>query len=172
MNQEPIIRPSKDDDVAAIADIYAHHVLHGTASFEIEPPDREEIARRRWEVIRKGLPYDVAEWDGVVVGYAYAAPYRPRLAYRFTVEDSVYVHPGYARRGIGRALLGSVIAQCEQLGYGQMIAVIGGSDNLASISLHEAFGFSHAGTLRSVGFKFDRWLDTVLMQRALSGPGI
>jgi L-amino acid N-acyltransferase YncA len=165
-----MIRPSTDADIPAVTAIYAHHVRHGLASFELEPPDEEEMARRRAEVLERGFPYLVAEIDGSVAGYAYAAPYRPRPAYRFTAEDSVYIHPDHTRKGLGRLLLAAVIARCEELGCRQMIAVIGDSANAASIGLHRALGFEHAGTLRTVGFKHGRWVDTVLMQRAL-GPG-
>ena len=164
------IRPSRDADVPAITAIYGYHVLHGVASFEEVQPDAVEIARRRDEIVKGGLPYLVAERDKRLIGYCYAGPFRPRVAYRFTVEDSVYVEAGEIGRGLGRALLEQVIARCGELGYRQMVAVIGGSDNAASISLHAALGFRHAGVLPSVGRKFDRWIDTVLMQRAL-GPG-
>lgn len=164
-----LFRDSTDADAPAILGIYAHYVRHTTASFETEPPDAGEIARRRAEILAVGLPWLVAEADGVVTGYAYASRYRPRMAYRFTVEDSIYIHPQYAGRGIGSELLGRLIAACEAWGSRQMIAVIGGSDNTASIRLHSRFGFRHAGTLNAVGYKFDRWVDSVLMQRAL-GP--
>ncbi len=166
----PTLRPSTDADVPAITSIYAHHVRTGLASFETEPPDAFEMARRRMDVLRRGLPFLVAEVDGAVVGYAYAGPYRVRPAYRFTVEDSIYIHPDHTRKGIGRRLLQAIIAACEEKGCRQMIAVIGDSGNAASIGLHQAFGFEHTGTLRSVGFKFGRWVDTVIMQRPL-GPG-
>ena len=165
-----VIRASRPGDVPALAALYAHHVLNGLASFEIAPPDAGEIARRREEVLARGLPYLVAEAGGVVAGYAYAAPYRSRPAYRYTLEDSVYVDPAAARRGIGRALLDALIEACAALGYRQMIAVIGDSGNAASIGLHAACGFARIGVLPSVGFKHGRWVDSVLMQRAL-GPG-
>jgi phosphinothricin acetyltransferase len=164
------IRTAVDADVVAIARIYAHHVLTGTASFEVTPPTVEEIRRRHREVLAQGMPYLVASVEGKdadVAGYAYATAYRARVAYRHTVEDSVYVDPACARCGAGRALLAGVIAACEALGYRQMVAVIGGSDNAASISLHAGHGFQHAGVLPAVGRKFDRWIDTVLMQRPL-----
>jgi phosphinothricin acetyltransferase len=167
MNSKIQVRASRDADVTAITEIYTHHVLHGTGSFEIEPPDAGEIARRRLEVEARGLPYLVAESDSVVVGYAYAGPYRLRVAYRFTVENSVYVHPEHLGIGIGRALLSTLIDGCQKCGCRQMVAVIGDSSNIASIRLHENFGFRHVGVLQAVGFKFDRWLDTVLMQRSL-----
>ena len=162
-----MVRTSTERDIAALTAIYAHHVRHGTGSFEIEPPDEAEVLRRRAAVLERGLPYLVAEIDGAVAGYAYAGAYRPRPAYRFTVENSVYVHPDLQGRGIGRTLLGALIEACTLVECRQMIAVIGDSANAASIRLHEHFGFRHVGVLRAVGFKFDRWLDTVLMQREL-----
>ena len=172
MSSNAIIRSSTEADVAAIAEIYAHYVRTTTTTFEIDPPDVAEIARRRAAIRERTLPHLVAEVDGAVVGYAYAVPYRPRLAYRFTVEDSIYIDQRHIGRGLGRRLLAAVIGACELNGYRQMVAVIGGSDNAASIGLHGSFGFVPAGLLRSVGFKFGRWLDSVLMQRALgSGDG-
>ena len=161
------VRPSREDDLPAIQAIYAHHVLTGLASFEEVPPDLLELARRRAEVLARGLPWLVAEADGAVAGYAYAGPYRARPAYRFTVEDSVYVAPTMAGRGLGRALLIRLLALCEAAGCRQVVAVIGDSANAASIRLHAACGFREVGTLRSVGFKHGRWVDSVLMQRAL-----
>jgi L-amino acid N-acyltransferase YncA len=167
----PIIRPSRDADVAAIAAIYGYHVLHGVASFEVEPPGVDEIARRRSAILGHGLPYLVAErGDGQVVGFCYVGPFRPRVGYRFTLEDSIYLDPAEIGRGIGRALLAPALAACEELGYRQIVAVIGGRETIASIRLHAALGFAHAGLLPAVGFKFGRWIDIVLMQRAL-GPG-
>ena len=165
-----VVRAATQADLDAIAAIYAHHVRTGTASFEIEPPDAAEMARRRAEVVDRGLPYLVAAAGAEVVGYAYAAPYRPRPAYRFTVEDSVYVSADCARQGIGAMLLQALVSASERAGARQMIAVIGDSANVASIRLHAAAGFSHVGSLASVGWKFDRWLDVVVMQRTL-GPG-
>jgi L-amino acid N-acyltransferase YncA len=165
-----IIRPCAEADVATITVIYHHHVLHGAASFEIEPPDAAEIARRRRAVVDGGYPYLVAEEGGRVVGYAYASAYRPRPAYRNTVENSVYVEPGRERQGIGRVLLKALLEACGRRGYRQVVAVIGDSGHEASIGLHRALGFRMVGTLQSAGFKFGRWIDIVLMQRAL-GPG-
>jgi len=165
-----VIRAARPDDVAAITAIYDHAVRHGTASFELEPPDAAEMARRRASLADAGYPYLVAEADGTVAGYAYAGPYRPRPAYRWSVEDSVYVAPSLHRRGIGAVLLGRLIVEAELRGFRQMIAVIGDSAQTPSIALHRAAGFRLIGTVEHVGHKFGRWLDTVLMQRAL-GPG-
>ena len=161
------IRPSREADMPAVQRIYAHHVMHGFGSFEEEPPDLAELMRRRSEYLSRRLPYLVAELDGHIVGYAYAGPYRTRSAYRFTVENSIYVDPAATRHGIGRKLLAELIAQCTALGYRQMIAVIGDSENAGSIKLHEALGFKPAGNLRSVGRKKGRWLDSVMMQLSL-----
>jgi L-amino acid N-acyltransferase YncA len=162
-----LVRPSRDADIAAIARIYAHHVLHGLASFEEVPPDAAELAARRQKVLSYGLPHLVAERAGNVVGYSYAGPYHSRSGYRFTLEDSVYVDAGQLGQGVGRALLSRLIAACEQGPWRQMIAVIGDSANQASISLHASQGFRRIGTYGSVGFKFGRWVDSVLMQREL-----
>jgi L-amino acid N-acyltransferase YncA len=164
------IRVSRDTDIARVHNIYSHHVRHGLASFEEIPPSPEEMARRRQDVLSRGLPYLVAEADGGVMGYAYAGPYRTRSAYRFTLEDSVYIASEAIGRGIGRQLLSAVIERCTGLGYRQMIAIIGDSTHKASIGLHEQAGFRRIGVLPSVGFKFGRWVDSVLMQRPL-GPG-
>lgn len=161
------IRPASFSDISTITRIYAHAVTTGTASFELDPPDQGEMTRRMRAVLDGGFPYLVAEVDGTVVGYAYASSYRTRPAYRFTVEDSVYVAPQAQRRGVGRALLISLVEACAALGFRQMIAVIGDSNQAASIGLHRACGFEHVGNLRNIGWKFDRWLDTPLMQRAL-----
>jgi phosphinothricin acetyltransferase len=161
------IRPSRDDDVVAIREIYAHAVLNGSASFELTPPDVAEMAARRRKVIEAGGPYLVAELEGAVVGYAYAGAYRPRPAYRFSVEDSIYVAPGLAGRGIGRQLLDALIDGATAAGFRQMIAVIGDSGNAASIALHARAGFRMIGTFEAAGFKFGRWVDSVFMQRAL-----
>ena len=167
MKSDIQIRAAKDSDIGAITQIYAHHVLHGTGSFEIEPPDADEMSRRMADVVGRGLPYLVAESGNVVVGYAYAALYRTRVAYRFTLEDSVYVHHAHAGRGIGAALLEELIRACKQWGCKQLVAVIGDSENTASVRVHEKLGFQHSGVLRGVGFKFDRWIDTVFMQLPL-----
>jgi L-amino acid N-acyltransferase YncA len=164
------IRASRPEDLPAIQEIYAHHVLHGLASFEISPPEVEELARRRDDVLARGLPHLVALRDGRICGYAYAAPYRPRPAYRYTVENSVYIAPDQVGRGVGRALLGRLIELCEAAGYRQMVAVIGDRGNGPSIGLHAALGFAQVGLLPSVGLKLGRWVDIVIMQRAL-GPG-
>lgn len=162
-----VIRPSRDDDLGAIAAIYGHHVLHGVASFEDIPPEPDELARRRRDVLAQGLPYLVAEQSNRVLGFCYASRYRTRSAYRFTVEDSIYIDAAEVGRGIGRTLLSTLIERCTELGYRQMVAVIGGSEQWPSIRLHEALGFMHAGLLPAVGFKFGGWVDTALMQRPL-----
>jgi len=162
-----IIRDVSDHDMSAICDIYAHHVLYGFGSFEETPPNVEELSRRRDEIVSKGFPYRVAELDGKVMGYAYASAYRPRPAYRYTVENSVYVSRDALRSGCGRRLLGELMSRCSELGYRQMMAVIGDSGNAASIGLHESMGFARAGVVKSVGFKLGRWVDGVIMQRAL-----
>jgi phosphinothricin acetyltransferase len=151
----------------SIGAIYAHHVLHGLASFEEDPPTADELLSRRASVLRLGLPYLVAERDGQVVGYCYAGLYRSRSAYRHTVEDSVYVADGLAGQGIGTTLLAALIDRCGCGPWRQMLAVIGNSDNQASIALHRLLGFQLVGTLKAVGYKFDRWVDSVLMQRDL-----
>jgi L-amino acid N-acyltransferase YncA len=164
------VRNAVEADLPAIQAIYAHHVLHGLASFEEEPPTVEEISARRTNVLRLGLPYLAGELEGEVVGYSYAGPYRPRPAYRFTVENSVYVRDGLAGRGVGKALLVELIARCEAGPWQQMLAVIGNRENRASIALHRSCGFRMIGVLEAVGHKHDRWVDTVLMQRALAPP--
>jgi L-amino acid N-acyltransferase YncA len=166
---DPIIRDATDDDMAAVQRIYAHHVRHGLASFEEEPPSVSELKRRRADVLGRGLPYLVAESGGRVVGYSYASPYRARVGYRFSIENSVYVEEGLVGKGIGRALLAALIARCETGPWRQMVAVIGDSANMASIRLHERAGFRAVGTLTAVGFKLGRWVDSVLMQRPLGG---
>jgi phosphinothricin acetyltransferase len=161
------IRPSHEGDIDRIAAIYRHHVLYGLASFEEVPPDAEELAARRRAILGRGLPYLVAEHSSRVLGYCYAGPYRPRAAYRFTLEDSIYIDEAEVGRGIGRALLTALLDRCSELGYRQMVAVIGGSDTWPSIRLHAALGFARIGVLPAVGFKFGSWVDIVLMQRAL-----
>ena len=161
------IRRAARHDIVAITRIYAEAVRHGTASFEIEPPDEAEMARRQRALLDGGYPYLVAELNGAVAGYAYAAPYRARPAYRWSVEDSVYIAADAHRRGLARALLTRLIEESEQRAFRQMIAVIGDSQQTASIELHRALGFTPVGTIVSVGFKHGRWLDTVLMQRPL-----
>jgi phosphinothricin acetyltransferase len=163
----PDIRPATFADIPAVTRIYAHAVKTGTASFELEPPDEAEMTRRMRAVLDGGFPYLIARIDGAVVGYAYASHYRTRPAYRFTVENSVYVAPESHRRGIGKALLLKLIEACTERGFRQMIAVIGDSNQAASIGVHRSCGFCDAGNLRSIGWKFGRWLDTPLMQRAL-----
>ena len=162
-----VVRDALPADVPAVAAIYAQHVLHGLGSFEESPPDVDELRARRAAVLESGLPWLVAEADGAVVGYGYATLYRTRAAYRHTLEDSVYVTAGLERRGVGTLLLGELIRRCEAGPWRQMIAVIGDSANAGSIALHRRLGFRNVGTLVSVGFKFGRWVDTVLMQRSL-----
>ncbi len=156
-----------EGDIPAIQQIYEHAVLHGTGTFETDVPDRAEMARRRTEVLSRSLPYLVAERDGQVLGYAYANYFRPRLAYRYFVEDSIYLSPQAQGQGIGRLLLAELIARCEAAGARQMIAVIGDSQNLGSIGVHKTLGFEQNGVLKSAGWKFGRWLDVVMMQRQL-----
>ena len=165
------IRAATAADIPFIAKIYDHAVRHGTATFELIPPDLAEMTRRFNALMDGGFPYLVATLDGGVAGYAYAGPYRPRPAYRFTVENSVYLEPATHRRGIGLQLLQRLIAECEARGYRQMIAVIGDSANAGSIGVHTKCGFEMIGTHRNVGLKFGRWLDTVMMQRALGEGG-
>jgi L-amino acid N-acyltransferase YncA len=167
MTSLPTVRDSRDDDLPAITAIYGHHVRHGLASFEEEAPSLEEMARRRAGYLAAGYPYIVAEAEGRVLGYAYASAYRPRPAYRFSVENSIYIDQEARRGGIGSALLPALIERCTALGYRQMIAVIGDSGNAASVGLHAKFGFREVGTFRSIGFKHGRWVDSVLMQREL-----
>ena len=163
-----VLRHSEDGDIAAIAAIYAHHVRFGLGSFEEEPPAPDEVRRRRAEVLARRLPYLVAaDAQGTLLGYAYASPYRTRSAYRHTLENSVYVREGLGGHGVGSELLGALIERCARGRWRQMIAVIGDSANAASIALHRKHGFRQVGTLEAVGFKFGRWVDSVLMQRAL-----
>lgn len=164
------IRLAELADLAAITAIYADAVLHGTATYELEPPTLDEM-RRRFDALAAGrYPYLVAELDGLVAGYAYAGPFRPRPAYRFTLEDSIYLAPAAKGRGIGRLLMTRLIAEAEALGFRQIVAVIGdGTPQSPSVRLHEALGFVHSGRLEGSGYKFGRWLDTVFMQLALNG---
>lgn len=166
-NGAEMIREAGEEDMAQIAEIYAHHVMKGLASFEETAPSVEEMLGRMRAVRAAGLPYLVLEIEARVVGYCYATPYRARSAYRFSVEDSVYVREGFGGRGIGRQLLAALLDYCGAGPWKQVIAVIGDSGNHASIGLHQALGFRVVGTLESVGFKFGRWVDSVLMQRAL-----
>ncbi|MDA0701786.1 MAG: GNAT family N-acetyltransferase [Proteobacteria bacterium] len=170
--ESPVLRESIGGDLAAIQAIYGHHVLNGFGSFELAAPDFEEIASRRDMVIGLGLPYVVAEWRGRVAGFAYAGPFRPRPAYRYTVEDSIYVAPDATGCGLGSALLAALIARCETLDYRQMVAVIGGGEarNAGSVRLHARHGFRMAGQFEGIGYKSGSWVDSIIMQRAL-GPG-
>lgn len=162
-----LVRDARDADMSAVMSIYARHVLTGLASFEEVPPSLEEMQSRRANVLQLGLPYLVAELEGRVVGYSYATSYRTRPAYRYTIEDSVYVEDGLNGRGIGTELLAELITRCERGPWRQMLAVIGDSNNAGSIALHRRMGFTPAGNLVSVGFKLARWVDSVFMQRAL-----
>jgi len=162
-----LIRPSQDADLPAMTAIYSVAVKTGTASFELEPPDEAEMARRRQAMSQTGLPWLVAERAGLVLGYAYAGPFRPRPAYRFCVENSIYLDTRAQRQGIGAWLMAELIARCEAWGARQMVAVIGDSANASSIALHARLGFRHAGRVEQVGWKFGRWLDVVFMQRTL-----
>ena len=164
------IRPASPADIPVITRIYAHSVRTGTASFELEPPDEAEMTRRMQALLDGGYPYVAAEIDGGLAGYAYAGPYRPRPAYRYSVEDSIYIDPHAQRKGVGRGLLENLIEECTRRGFRQMIAVIGDSAQTPSIELHRALGFRMIGNIENVGYKFGRWLDSILMQRAL-GPG-
>jgi phosphinothricin acetyltransferase len=161
-----LVRDAMPHDMGAVQAIYAHHVLHGRATLEEVPPSTQELLARRDSVLALGLPYLVAERDGRIVGYCYATAYRPRAAYRYTIEDSIYVADGLSGRGIGVALLGALIARCESGPWRQMLAVVGSGGD-GSLALHRRFGFEPVGTLRSVGFKLGQWVDTVLMQRSL-----
>ena len=164
------IRPLVAEDLPQIQQIYAHHVLHGTGSWEWEPPSLAEMTARAQSVQERKLPYLVAEVAEKIAGYAYASPYRPRAGYRFTLEDSVYLHPEFSKQGIGLQLLQKLLTQSGALGYREMIAVIGDSANLASIRLHERAGFVEVGVFRNIGFKFGRYLDSVYMQAQLDAP--
>lgn len=162
-----IIRPSRDEDLPALAAIYAHHVLHGTGTFETVPPTQAEMAQRRTDVLGKGLPYLVAEDGGRVAGFAYCQWFKPRPAYRFSAEDSIYLDPAAAGQRIGNKLLGELVKQAEAAGIRKLIAVIGDSGNVRSIGVHRAVGFRHVGTIEACGWKFGRWLDIVLMEKSI-----
>ncbi len=164
-----IVRPSTPQDVSALTAIYAHHVLHGLGTFEEVPPSAQDMAARRQAIVERGLPYLVAQDAGQVLGFAYAGPFRPRAAYRYTVEDSVYVAPDATGRGVGKAVLAAVIEACEAFGIRQVVAVIGDSDNAGSIGLHTSLGFEPAGIGKALGWKHGRWVDIVWMQKALNG---
>ncbi|HET6828119.1 MAG TPA: GNAT family N-acetyltransferase [Ramlibacter sp.] len=161
----PTIRPSRDEDIPAITAIYAHHVLNGTGTFETTPPTEAEMAARRADVLGKGLPYLVAEEDGRLLGFAYCQWFKPRPAYRFSAEDSIYMHPDARGKGLGKLLLSQLAAQAEASGIRKLIAVIGDSANAGSIGVHKAQGFSQVGIFKSCGWKFGRWLDIVLMEK-------
>jgi phosphinothricin acetyltransferase len=161
------IRPAADTDLAAITAIYAHHVLHGTGTFETTPPDQTDMKARRADVLSKGLPYLVLEDAGTVIGFAYCNWFKPRPAYRFSAEDSIYLAPTAAGKGLGRLLLTELMAQAERCGVRKLIAVIGDSANTGSVGVHRSCGFEPAGVLRSCGWKFERWLDVVLMERSI-----
>ena len=163
----PLIRPSRDEDLDAITRIYGHHVLHGTGTFETTPPTVADMTARRADVLGKGLPWLVAEEGGQVLGFAYGNWFKPRPAYRFSVEDSIYMDPASHRKGLGRALLTELLAVLERTGTRKVMAVIGDSANAGSIGVHKALGFEHVGVMQSCGWKFDRWLDIVLMQKTL-----
>jgi L-amino acid N-acyltransferase YncA len=163
----PTIRPSADQDVPAITAIYGHHVLHGTGTFETTPPTEADMAARRADVLGKGLPYLVAEEDGKLLGFAYCQWFKPRPAYRFSAEDSIYLHPDAAGRGLGKELLARLAQEAETVGIRKLIAVIGDSGNAGSIGVHRSLGFRPAGQFTSCGWKFGRWLDIVLMEKAL-----
>ncbi len=164
-----LIRTATELDISAVTEIYSHYVRHAAATFEIEPPDCVEMERRRLEILSQDLPYLVAEMDGRVTGFAYAGRYRPRPAYRFTIEDSVYIHPDFRELGLGHMLLARLIELCNAADCRQMIAIIGDSGNTASVRLHESLGFRRVGVLEGTGRKFARWIDTVVMQLALEG---
>jgi L-amino acid N-acyltransferase YncA len=171
-DQTVVVRPSSEADLPALTRIYGHAVLHGTGTFELDVPNEAEMARRRDAVLANGLPWLVAERDGEVLGYAYANHFRPRRAYRFCVEDSIYLDERARGHGVGRLLLAELLAQCAARGARQMLAVIGDSANAGSVGVHRACGFEHTGVLKAAGWKFGRWLDVVLMQKALGEGAI
>jgi phosphinothricin acetyltransferase len=162
-----LVRPSQDGDLGAITDIYAHHVRHSTGTFETEPPSLHEMGQRRADVLAKGLPYLVAAQGPQVLGFAYCNWFKPRAAYRYSAEDSIYLDPAAQGRGIGRLLLAELVRQAEAAGIRKLIAVIGDSANAGSVGVHSALGFTQVGVLQSCGWKFDRWLDVVMMEKAL-----
>lgn len=166
----PLIRPSHHEDIAAITAIYAYHVLHGTGTFETEPPSPSDMATRRADVLCKGLPYLVAEHEGNILGFAYGNWFKPRPAYRYSVEDSVYLAPGLDRKGLGRAMLAELLAHCETAGIRKVMAIIGDSANAGSVGVHLAVGFKQVGIVEACGWKFGAWRDIVIMQKTL-GPG-
>lgn len=166
----PQIRPSRDEDVPAITALYAHHVRHGTGTFETEPPSVADMGTRRADVLAKGLPYLVAEQDGKIAGFAYGNWFKPRPAYRYSVEDSIYLAPGLHGQGLGRALLAELLARCEAVGIRKVMAIVGDSANAGSLGVHRALGFTQVGTIESCGWKLGAWRDIVIMQKTL-GPG-
>ena len=163
----PHIRPSRDEDIPAITAIYAHHVLHGTGTFETEPPNEANMTARRADVLSKGLPYLVAEHDGKVAGFAYGNWFKPRPAYRYSVEDSIYLAPDLQRKGLGRALMAELLAQFEAVGIRKVMAIIGDSANAGSVGIHQTFGFTQVGIVESCGWKLGAWRDIVIMQKTL-----
>ena len=163
----PHIRPSRDEDIPAITAIYAHHVRHGTGTFETEPPNEANMTARRADVLSKGLPYLVAEHDGKVAGFAYGNWFKPRPAYRYSVEDSIYLAPDLQRKGLGRALMAELLAQFEAVGIRKVMAIIGDSANAGSVGIHQAFGFTQVGIVESCGWKLGAWRDIVIMQKTL-----
>jgi phosphinothricin acetyltransferase len=167
LSSQVVVRDSREDDVAAIQAIYNYYVTRSAASFEEEPPSVEQMKARRAKTLDRGLPHLVAEIDGEVLGYTYAGPFRTRSAYRYTIEDSIYVAPTVVRRGLGVSLLGALVERCTELGYRQMIGIIGDSANQASIGVHRKLGFRQEGVLRGVGLKFGRWVDVVIMHLPL-----
>ncbi len=163
----PLIRPSRDEDIPAITAIYAHHVLHGTGSFETEPPNEADMTARRADVLSRGLPYLVAEHEGKVAGFAYGNWFKPRPAYRYSLEDSIYLAPDLQRKGLGRALMAELLAQFEAVGIRKVMAIIGDSANAGSVGIHQAFGFTQVGIVESCGWKLGAWRDIVIMQKTL-----
>lgn len=163
----PLIRPSRDEDLPALTAIYGHHVLHSTGTFETEPPSVADMTARRADVLSKGLPYLVAEEDGRIAGFAYGNWFKPRPAYRYSVEDSIYLAPDLHRKGLGRALLTELLARCEAVGIRKMMAIIGDSANAGSVGVHLALGFTQVGIVESCGWKFGAWRDIVIMQKTL-----